>query len=114
MEVTEELISAYIDGNVSEDERKQVREYLALHPVERDLTFSLMEGTNTLDECSQDAESEPMSAVIHEQLFSETTYCAAAFAPEIKTKSPKPEFRDTIGQRIKRISSFLNELEQED
>ena len=114
MEVTEELISAYIDGNVSEDERKQVREYLALHPVERDLTFSLMEGTNTLDECSQDAESEPMSAVIHEQLFSEIACCAAAFVPEVKTRSPKPAVRNNIGQRIKRIHSFLNELNQED
>lgn len=113
MEVTEELISAYVEGNVSEDERKQVREYLAQHPIERDLAFSLMEGANTLDECSQELEIEPMAA-IHGRLFSEIACCAAAFVPEVKTRSPKPKVRNNIGQRIKRILSFLNELDQED
>lgn len=113
MKVTEELISAYIDGNVSEEERRQVREYLAQHSVERDLAFSLIEGTNTLDECSQEPDAGSMS-VIHGRLFSEIACCAAAFVPEVKTRSPKPKVRNNIGQRIKRILSFLNELDQED
>lgn len=113
MEVTEELISAYVEGNVSEDERKQVREYLAQHPAELDLAFSLMEGTNAIDESCQEPEIEPMAA-IHGRLFSEIACCAAAFVPKVKTRSPKPKVRNNIGQRIKRISSFLNELDQED
>lgn len=113
MEINEELIAAYIDGDVTEGVREQVRDYLAQHPAELDLAFSLMEGTNTLDECSQEPDAGLMS-VIHGRLFSEIACCAAAFVPEVKTRSPKPKVRNNIGQRIKRISSFLNELDQED
>lgn len=35
MEITDELIAAYIDGNVTVKERQEVRRYLAVHPEER-------------------------------------------------------------------------------
>ena len=113
MEVDEELISAYVDDNVTDEERKQVREYLAQHPVERDLAFSLMEGTNALDEDCQ--EQRGGSSSVSGSLFSGIGCGAmAAFASGFETGAPNADVRNNIGQRIERMVAFLKELDEED
>lgn len=114
MEVDEKLISAYVDDNVTDEERKQVREYLVQHPAEWDLAFSLMEGTNALDEGCQEPELEHVPA-ISGQWFSGIACCAvAAFAPGTKTSALNANVRNNIGKRRERMAAFLEELEKED
>ncbi len=114
MEINEELIAAYIDGDVTEGVREQVRDYLAQHPAELDLAFSLMEGTNAIDESCQEPELEHLPA-ISGQLFSGIACCAmAAFAPRTKTSASNVDVRNNIGQRRERMAAFLEELDEED
>ena len=41
MVITEEIIAAYVEGKVSDAERKEVRRYLAVHPEMQDLRLIL-------------------------------------------------------------------------
>lgn len=113
MVVNEELIAAYIDGNVTAEERKAVREFLAKNPVEQDLVMTLMEGLSAIDEDLVEEKTDDLS-ISRQQSFSDISYAAAAFAPKVAMQAPQGKAQNKIRQRLRRMSSFLDELEQED
>lgn len=112
MVVNEELIAAYIDGNVTVEERNEVRKYLAQHPVEQDLVFSLMEEIDITDKEIEKPKAKVIS-MNQEQSYSEIAYAAAAFAPKVAINAPKGKLQNPISQRLERMSAFLKELDQE-
>jgi len=49
MEITNELLAAYAEGNVSPEERKQVRQYLTEHPSQLESVMLMMDSDNDLE-----------------------------------------------------------------
>jgi len=49
MEITNELLAAYAEGNVTPEERKQVREYLVEHPSQLESVVMMMDSDYDLD-----------------------------------------------------------------
>lgn len=49
MEITNELLAAYAEGNVSPEERQQVRKYLAEHPSQLESVMMMMDSDYGLD-----------------------------------------------------------------
>ena len=43
MEITNELLAAYAEGNVSESERNAVRQYLTAHPDQLETVMIMMD-----------------------------------------------------------------------
>lgn len=115
MVITEEIIAAYIEGKVSEDERKEVRRYLAIHPEMQDLVLALMDDSEDIEE--DNAKPNAKSVPLHsEQCYSDIAFAAAAFAPKMIVESSvdKENVENQIGKRRKRMASFWNELEKGD
>lgn len=89
MVITEEIIAAYVEGNVSEAERDEVRHYLVQHPEMQDIILTLMdEGGNV---CGSVAACVPYA----EKTLSENNL-----------NSVENKFK----KRRKRMLDFFNEL----
>lgn len=111
MTITEEIIAAYIEGNVSDAERKEVRRYLAMHPETQDLVLALIDDSNGIEFEAEKMAKKPSPL---KQSYSEIAYASAAFAPQLKIEPPKNEGQiDLIDKRRKRLSSFWDELNLE-
>ena len=110
MVITEEIIAAYIEGEVSFDERKEIRRYLVEHPEMQDLVFALMDE----DEVNQD-DAELKEICLHSgQSLANIAYSAAAFASNlsIKRQATQESIANHISQRQKRILAFWDELDK--
>lgn len=111
MEITDELIAAYIDGNVTVKERQGVRRYLAVHPEERDLVLVLMEG---IEDCSDEVENSTTATLQQEQSFTDIAYATAAFAPRrvVRQESNPKVIVNKLQGRSLRMSALWNELQE--
>ena len=49
MDITNELLAAYAEGNVTPEERKQVREYLVEHPSQLESVMLMMDDDDDLE-----------------------------------------------------------------
>ena len=49
MEITNELLAAYAEGNVTPEERKQVRQYLTEHPSQLESVMLMMDGDDDVE-----------------------------------------------------------------
>lgn len=49
MEITNELLAAYAEGNVTPEERKQVRQYLTEHPDQLESVMLMMDSDYEVD-----------------------------------------------------------------
>ncbi len=49
MKITNELLAAYAEGNVTPEERKAVRQYLVEHPSELESVMLMMDSDNDMD-----------------------------------------------------------------
>lgn len=111
MVITDELIAAYIDGNVSVEERQQVCRYLAACPEEQDLVLALMD---EVEDYLDEVEGLPTATLQKEQSFADIAYASAAFAPR-KTISqdvnPKA-FMNKVQERHLRMSLLWDELQE--
>ncbi len=113
MVITEEIIAAYVDGNVSEEERKEVLRYLAIHPEVQDLVLALMDDNNSEEADLPIAKTTPLHA---EQSYSDIAFATAAFAPRmsIEPQVSKESVETKIDQRRKRMSAFWDEVQRGD
>lgn len=82
MEITNELLAAYAEGNVSESERNAVRQYLADNPDQLETVMMMMDEDYDLD-LGDETEVEYVASASDESTFSDICYSAAAFAPQI-------------------------------
>ena len=108
MVITEETIAAYVEGKVSDAERKEVRRYLAVHPEMQDLVLALMDDSDEVEVKERKASTKPLQP---KQSYSDIAFASAAFAPRMVVESPKADCQeDLICQRRKRMSAFWDEL----
>lgn len=111
MEITDELIAAYIDGNVTTEERLQVRRYLSVYPEEQDLVLALMD---EVEDYSEVVDGESATALQKEQSFTDIAYAAAAFAPRkaISYEANSNVLMNKSRERHLRMSALWDELQE--
>lgn len=111
MVITDELIAAYIDGNVTAEERLQVCRYLSLHPEEQDLVLALMD---EVEDYSEVVDGEGATALQKEQSFTDIAYAAAAFAPRkaISYEANSNVLMNKSRERHLRMSALWDELQE--
>jgi anti-sigma factor RsiW len=110
MVITEEIIAAYVEGKVSDAERKEVRRYLAVHPEMQDLVLALMDDSDGAEIKERKASIKPLQA---KQSYSDIAFASAAFAPRMIVEASEDESReDLIKNRRKRMSAFWDELKE--
>lgn len=111
MEITNELLAAYAEGNVSESERDAVRQYLVDNPDELETIMILMDDDH---EIGLDDETDEESVIpSNDDLFSDICYSSAAFAPRSAPvshhiKSPGHADNKNFNQRLDDLLDELN------
>lgn len=82
MNISNELLAAYAEGNVSNDERNAVRQYLAENPQELESVMMMMDEDYDL-ELKEDSRSDCyVSGKLGEDTFHDIALSAAAFASQ--------------------------------
>ena len=85
MKISNELLAAYAEGNVSNEERKQVRQYLSENPAELESVMMMMDEDYELDPYTDEDTSLEFNignmAHVNKDSFSDIALSAAAFAP---------------------------------
>lgn len=114
MKISDELIACYVEGTVTTEERKIVREYLCKHPEEYDRVLCLMDN-DTVDYMGEQLEVYDDCIPMSEASFSDIAYSAAAFAPEQNSLYlPKREYRQSkvagLYGTLCKVSEELDEL----
>lgn len=111
MQLTNEIIAAYVEGKVTDAERKEVRRHLAAHPEMQDLVLALMDDSDEEDTPEPKAVIKPLHP---QQSHSDIAFAAAAFAPRMVVASqPKNNQKNLIGDRRRRMSDFWDELQND-
>lgn len=111
MVITEEIIAAYVEGKLSDSERKEVRRYLAVHPGMRDLVLTLIDDSNEFEVKERTAIIKPIQ---EKQSYSDIAFASAAFAPRMTVETTKDESKeDLISKRRQRMSAFWDELQED-
>lgn len=111
----EELIAAYIEGNVSVEERKKVLLYLAGHPEMQDAVLALLD-EDVLSEDFNEEETEVEYTALQTELpLDDIAYAAAAFSPKVAIRSKKDgrNIETRMFQRRERMLGFWNELKRD-
>lgn len=107
MNISNELLAAYAEGNVSNDERNAVRQYLAENPQELESVMMMMDEDYDL-ELDDDSRSDCyVGGKLGEDTFYDIALSAAAFAPQA------PSINHNIDTSTTNRSGFdkqLNEL----
>lgn len=111
MEITDNLLAAYAEGNVSPTERQAVRQFLADTPSELETMMIMMD--EDYDIQRDDSAEQREAIATDESSFSDICYSAAAFAPQIIPKTTideRPEKDDTSSFN-QRLDELLSELQ---
>lgn len=122
MKISNELLAAYAEGNVSIEERKQVRQYLSENPAELESVMMMMDEDYELDPYADEVYSQNFNigsmAHVDEDSFSDIALSAAAFAPacsiennvmlnssniETPGHADKPSFSSQLGNLLDEI-----------
>ena len=107
MNISNELLAAYSEGNVTNDERKAVRQYLAEHPQELESVMMMMDEDYELDLDDADENNFLLGGPIGAHCFHDIALSAAAFAPQMSRMKHNPASR-TIRNR----NSFNQQLDE--
>lgn len=109
MEITNELLAAYAEGNVSDAERNAVREYLVKNPEELESVMMMMD---------MDFELTPIrEPLANDHVFmndvkpmEDICYSAAAFAPKCLSKNfiQPPKYKKRVFKD--RLNDLLDEI----
>lgn len=108
MEITNELLAAYAEGNVSDEERDVVRHYLTENPEELESVMMMMDEDYDLD-IQKDMVNE--LDILPDNSFSDISYSSAAFSPQISNshiRYSNDEDRPSFEQQM---DELLNELD---
>ena len=120
MKINNELLAAYAEGNVSQEERKTVRQYLMENPQElesvammmdEDYDLEVEEDNDTLD-TSPDFAIGSVGGMVGSIAIPSLCMSAAAFAPNITSKLSRASSKKQAGKGSfsKRLDNLLDEL----
>ena len=111
MNITDELLAAYAEGNVSESERKTVRQYLINNPAELETLLPMMDEDYELDLSDEDAVDDVYFEK-NNRPFSEFCYSAAAFTPQIVPikKTIKKHYNNDNKNFNQHLGDLLDEI----
>ena len=113
MKVSNELLAAYAEGKVSDQERKAIRQYLSDNPNEMETVLMMMDDDFGL-ELDDEVPSETIKEIrLHNKdSFSDICYSAAAFVPRATPfdglnntpqKVRKRSFQENLGDLLKEL-----------
>lgn len=105
MKISDELIACYVDGKVTAEERKCVREYLCSHPHEMERVLCLMDNytDDYLDE--QQEVSSNYSISMNASISDADEFSTMSFSKNKKSKSAN------ISGLFDRLSKLSNEID---
>lgn len=106
MNISNELLAAYAAGNVTNDERNAVRQYLAEHPQELESVMMMMDEDYELELYDADENDCFVNDQHGVDSFHDIALSAAAFAPQMSCQSHNTVLR-TTGKR----NSFNQQLD---
>lgn len=111
MEVTNELLAAYAEGNVSDAERKAVREYLIKNPDELEAVLLLMDKDLELTPTDKPL-ADNIEATSNLESITDMCYSTAAFAPYSKPKSISRQLKPKLKKSSfkDRLNDLLDEM----
>ena len=123
MNITNELLAAYAEGNVSEEERMAVRQYLTENPQEWDSMLMMMDEDYELSvddnignmghvDASNVSFPKMAAKVDKKSSFSDLCYSAAAFAPKINPIVNRVTGGESTTKEsfAKQLDDFMDEL----
>lgn len=112
MEITNELLAAYAEGNVTEQERKAVRQYLTNNPEQLETVMMMMDEDYDID-LQDNVEMEDAASGTNEDSFSDICYSAAAFAPRIKPMKAIIKRQEVVNKKSfnQRLDDLLDEID---
>lgn len=110
MNITNELLAAYAVGNVTNDERNSVRQYLADNPRDLETVMVMMDEDYDID--LEDGTDVEDTALTNENPFPDICYSAAAFAPQTVPAKKNVESPGHIynGGFNRRLDDLLDEI----
>ena len=112
MNISNELLAAYAEGNVTNDERNSVRQYLAEHPQELESVMMMMDEDYELD--LDDAEENDFFVDCQHgaDSFHDIALSAAAFAPRMSCMNHNSVSRKTGGRNSfsQQLDELLNDI----
>ena len=105
MNISNELLAAYAEGNVTNDERNAVRQYLAEHPQELESVMMMMDEDYELDLDDAEENDFLVDSQHEADSFHDIALSAAAFAPQTiflnhNSVSKKTGDRNSFSQQL--------------
>lgn len=85
MEITNELLAAYAEGNVTPEERKAIREYLTDHPSQLEPIIMMMDEDYEMEVKPQKKEISFTSSRVPR--LRDLSFAGAAFVPSVSHNS---------------------------
>lgn len=112
MVITEEIIAAYVEGKVSEAERKEVRRYLVQHPEMQDIILALMnEGGNVAPQRKTELrEFKLASGPSFTGIGCGSVAACVPYAEKALPEGNLNSVENKLKKRRKRMMDFFNEL----
>lgn len=109
MEITNELLAAYAEGNVSDSERNAVREYLVKNPEELESVMMMMDKDFELTP-TREPLANVRAFISDRKPMDDICYSAAAFAPKCLSKSlvQPPKLKKRVFKD--RLNDLLDEI----
>lgn len=116
MELNDELMACYLDGDATQEELVEVRDYLCQNPEEFESIIALMDEDRD-DYLGEWSEEEEIASLCDGENFSDISLSAAAFAPNSKlvtVKYNKMQDASNLSEKPKkmyeRLMSMLDEI----
>lgn len=125
MKISNELLAAYAEGNVSQEERQAVRQYVMENPEELETVAMMMDedydmeveedSDLSLDDTpdkAQDWSAAALGGMVGSFIAPSLCMSAAAFAPDIMPKLSRTSAnrQESKGSFSKRLDNLLDEL----
>lgn len=111
MKISNELLAAYAEGNVSTEERNVVRQYLAEYPQELESVMMMMDEDYELEVGDIEEYNDSSCKNNQQTSFHDIALSAAAFAPlNINSSFQKAAINTERGNFNQRMEALIEEL----
>lgn len=111
MKISNELLAAYAEGNVSTEERNVVRQYLAEYPQELESVMMIMDEDYELEVGDIEEYNDSSCKNNQQTSFHDIALSAAAFAPlNINSSFQKAAINTERGNFNQRMEALIEEL----